>query len=120
LVLVAHGVSDRRGAPAGVLTRPILTVGDSANGYRLVRTTDAIHAYDNGDGTVLAHDAGGLSRWVISADDFTLIDGSREGAAAVILWSTTVDASGFLGEGWRIRIESRRIVAMRSSDATAP
>ncbi len=49
-VLVAHGVSDRRGAPAGVLTRPILTVGDSANGYRLVRTPDAIHAYDNGDG----------------------------------------------------------------------
>ena len=119
---MAHGVSDRRGAPAGVLTRPILTVGDSANSYRLVRTPDAIHAYDNGDGTftVLAHDAGGLSRWVISADDFTLIDGSREGAAAVIPWSTTVDASGFLGEGWRIRIESRRIVAMRSSDGTAP
>ena len=69
---------------------------------------------------MLAHDAGGVSRWVISADDFTLIDGSRGGETAVTPWSTTVDASGFLGEGWRIRIESRRIVAMRSSDATAP
>src|SRR5262249_35020479 len=36
---------------ANVSTRPILTVGDSVGGYRMVGIPDGLGAFDNGDGT---------------------------------------------------------------------
>ena len=35
----------------GVVTKSVLTVGDSADGYRMVGVPDGLGAYDNGDGT---------------------------------------------------------------------
>ena len=36
---------------AGVVSKSILTVGDSVAGYRLVGIPDGLGAFDNGDGT---------------------------------------------------------------------
>ena len=83
----------------GVVTKSILTVGDSVNlkpdgtPYRMVGIPDGLGAYDNGDGTftvlmnqelgstagvVRAHGAAGsfVSKWVIRKDDLTVINGS--------------------------------------------
>jgi hypothetical protein len=119
-VLVAHGVTDaRRPSAAGVVTKSVLRAGDAVNGYRLVRTPDGIDAFDNGDGTftLLVRDHSIVSRWVISADDFTLLDGRREPLADVDAFSKDIDASGFLGDGWRLRIEVGRVVAVRLPEA---
>jgi hypothetical protein len=35
----------------GVVTKSILTAGDSADGYRMAGIPDGLGAYDNGDGT---------------------------------------------------------------------
>ena len=79
--------------PAGVSTRSILTVGDSAAGYTMVGIPDGLGAFDNGDGTftllsnhelgsasgtVRAHGAKGafVSRWVIDKDALEVRSGS--------------------------------------------
>src|SRR6188474_3221812 len=105
-VLVAHGVSDRSPDAASPVSWPILTVGDRVHGYRLMHSPDAIAAFDNGDGTftLLARHASSASRWVISADDFTLLDAMGETSPESGRFATDVDASTFLGDGWRLRI----------------
>jgi Bacterial protein of unknown function (DUF839) len=83
---------------AGVVTRSILTVGDSVNDkpdgtpYRMVGIPDGLGAFDNGDGTftllmnhelgsssgvVRAHGAAGafVSKWTIRKDDLTVLEG---------------------------------------------
>jgi hypothetical protein len=76
----------------GVLTKSILTVGDSVNGYRMVGVPDGLGAYDNGDGTFTllsnhelrrtqgvtrAHGATGafVSKWVIDKDTLQVESG---------------------------------------------
>ena len=77
----------------GVVTRSILTVGDSVGGYRMVGIPDGLGAFDNGDGTFTllmnhelgatagvtrAHGAKGafVSRWTIRKDDLSVVEGS--------------------------------------------
>ena len=116
-VLVAHGVPDRSPEAASPVSRPILAVGDRVHGYRLMHSPDAIAAFDNGDGTftLLARHASNASRWVISADDFTLLDAMGETSPESGRFATDVDASTFLGDRWRLRIEAGRVVAMRET-----
>jgi hypothetical protein len=82
----------------GIVTKSILTVGDSVNAkpdgtpYRMVGIPDGLGAYDNGDGTftvlmnhelgsssgiVRAHGARGafVSKWTIRKDDLTVLKG---------------------------------------------
>jgi hypothetical protein len=82
----------------GVVTKSILTVGDSVNlkpdgvtPYRMVGIPDGLGAFDNGDGTftvlmnheiasggiVRAHGANGafVSKWIIRKDDLTVLHG---------------------------------------------
>jgi hypothetical protein len=82
----------------GVVTKAILTVGDSVNAkpdgspYRMVGIPDGLGAFDNGDGTftvlmnhelgstvgaVRAHGARGafVSKWTIRKDDLTVLKG---------------------------------------------
>lgn len=82
----------------GVVTKSILTVGDSVNAkpdgtpYRMVGIPDGLGAFDNGDGTftllmnhelrggagsVRAHGANGafVSKWTIRKDDLTVLHG---------------------------------------------
>lgn len=122
-VLVANGSTGTRATStqAGVVAKPILAVGDAVNGYRLAGAPDAIDAFDNGDGTftLLVHRRGGhASRWVVSADDFTLLDGADAPQTESATPSKEVDASAFLGDGWSLRVEPGRVVALRPSLAT--
>src|SRR5437762_2095452 len=80
----------------GVVTKAILTVGDSVNAkpdgtpYRMVGIPDGLGAFDNGDGTftlLMNHELGGtsgivrahgaqgafVSKWIIDKDDLTVI-----------------------------------------------
>ena len=76
----------------GVVTKSILTVGDSAAGYRMVGIPDGLGAYDNGDGTFTlladhelrrtqgiarAHGAPGafVSKWTIDKDTLAVEKG---------------------------------------------
>jgi hypothetical protein len=86
------------GAAPGVVTRAILTVGDSVNNkpdgtpYRLVGIPDGLGAFDNGDGTFTvlmnhelvntvgiarAHGAQGafVSKWIIKKKGLTVLSG---------------------------------------------
>jgi hypothetical protein len=80
-------------AEPGVVTKSILTVGDSIGGYRLVGIPDGLGAFDNEDGTFTllmnheiasnlgvprAHGAKGafVSKWIIRKDDLAVIHGS--------------------------------------------
>ena len=94
-VLMARGLPDAHASSAAAIARTVLRVGDAANGYRLIHRPDAIHAFDNGDGTftLLARAVGGLSRWVISADVFTLLDAASEANWQIARFATDVDAS---------------------------
>lgn len=77
----------------GVVTKAILTTGDSVGGYRMSGVPDGLGAFDNGNGTFTvlmnhelqqtqgvarAHGATGafVSRWVIRKDDLAVIEGS--------------------------------------------
>jgi hypothetical protein len=81
-----------RAAP-GVVTKSILTVGDSVAGYRMVGVPDGLGAFDNGNGTFTvlmnhelqrtagiqrAHGAAGafVSKWIIRTADLAVIHGS--------------------------------------------
>jgi Bacterial protein of unknown function (DUF839) len=76
----------------GVVTKSILTVGESVDDYRMVGIPDGLGAYDNGDGTftllsnhelpsttgvVRAHGAGGafVSKWTIDKSDLSVVSG---------------------------------------------
>jgi len=119
-VLVAHGAPDRGRGSASPVSRPILAVDDQVHGYRLTHTPDAIAAFNNGDRTftLLARHAPSASRWVISADDFTLLDETGKTSAESRRSARDIDAFGFLGEGWRLRIESVRVVVTRRATAS--
>jgi Alkaline phosphatase PhoX len=76
----------------GVVTKSILTTGDSVGGYTMGGIPDGLGAYDNGNGTftllsnheipsaegaVRAHGARGayVSEWVIDKDDLSVVSG---------------------------------------------
>jgi hypothetical protein len=76
----------------GVVTKSILTVGDTVGSYRMVGIPDGLGAFDNGDGTftvlmnhelaaaqgtVRAHGARGafVSKWTIRKDDLSVTAG---------------------------------------------
>ena len=76
----------------GVVTKSILTTGDSVDGYRMVGIPDGLGAFDNGDGTfrvlmnhelgatvgaTRAHGATGafVSKWTISKGDLEVVSG---------------------------------------------
>jgi Alkaline phosphatase PhoX len=76
----------------GVVTKSILTTGDSVGGYRMAGIPDGLGAFDNGDGTftvlmnheiasnlgiVRAHGARGafVSRWVVDTDTLEVLQG---------------------------------------------
>jgi hypothetical protein len=80
-------------AEPGVVTKSILTVGDSIDGYRMVGIPDGLGAFDNEDGTFTvlmnheiastlgiprAHGAKGafVSRWIIHRGSLAVIQGS--------------------------------------------
>jgi hypothetical protein len=80
-----------RSAP-GVVTKAILTVGDSVDGYKMVGIPDGLGAFDNGDGTftvlmnheipdglgaVRAHGSSGafVSKWTIDKDTLQVLHG---------------------------------------------
>jgi hypothetical protein len=92
-------------AEPGVVTKSILTVGDSVNGYRLVGIPDGLGAFDNHDGTFTllvnheirdtlgvprAHGAKGafVSRWIVRKDDLTVLHGS-DLIQEVVTWNPT-------------------------------
>ncbi len=77
---------------SGVVTKSILTVGDSVGGYRMVGIPDGLGAFDNGDGTFTvlmnhelvatagttrAHGAKGafVSKWTIAKDSLEVLAG---------------------------------------------
>jgi Bacterial protein of unknown function (DUF839) len=76
----------------GIVTKSILTTGDSVGGYRMAGIPDGLGAYDNGDGTftvlmnheipsaagvVRAHGGKGafVSRWIIDKDTLAVLHG---------------------------------------------
>jgi hypothetical protein len=76
----------------GIVTKSILTTGDSVGGYKLVGIPDGLGAYDNGDGTFTllsnhelvssegvprAHGARGafVSKWTINKSDLSVVSG---------------------------------------------
>lgn len=94
-------------AVPGVVTKAILTVGDTPAGsaYQMVGIPDGLGAFDNGDGTftvlmnhelantagvVRAHGAKGafVSKWVINKDDLSVVSG-EDLIKTVNVWNTT-------------------------------
>ncbi|HEX5688711.1 MAG TPA: alkaline phosphatase PhoX [Roseiflexaceae bacterium] len=88
----------------GVVTKSILTVGDSVGGYRMVGIPDGLGAFDNGDGTftvlmhhelgntagaVRAHGAKGafVSKWTIRKDDLSVV-GGQDLIQQIATWNT--------------------------------
>lgn len=113
VVLSAHAISGPSSsaspyvlrAEPGVVTKSILTVGDSVAGYRLVGIPDGLGAFDNDDGTFTvlvnheirdtlgvprAHGAKGafVSRWIIRKDDLAVVHGS-DLIQEVVTWNPT-------------------------------
>src|SRR5262245_15038129 len=79
-------------ATPGVVTKSILSTGDSVGGYRMAGIPDGLGAYDNGDGTftvlmnheipanagvVRAHGGKGafVSKWTVDKDTLTVLHG---------------------------------------------
>src|SRR5262245_50421208 len=77
----------------GVEFTPLVTVGDSVNGYRMVGIPDGMGAFDNRDGTFTilmnhelptntgiarAHGGTGafVSKWVVSKSDLSVLSGA--------------------------------------------
>jgi hypothetical protein len=90
---------------SGIVTKSILTTGDSVGGYRMAGLPDGLGAYDNGDGTFTllsnheipsgegvprAHGARGafVSRWVIDKDDMSVVSGTDQ-IQTVNVWNGT-------------------------------
>jgi hypothetical protein len=89
----------------GVVTKSMLTVGDTVGGYRMVGIPDGLGAFDNGDGTftvlmnhelgatagaVRAHGAKGafVSKWTIRKADLSVMAG-EDLIHQVASWNTT-------------------------------
>jgi hypothetical protein len=87
----------------GVVTKAILTVGDSVGGYRMVGIPDGLGAFDNGDGTftllmnhelrpgtgaVHANGANGafVSKWTIDKDTLEVVAGA-DLVSHTLLWT---------------------------------
>src|SRR4051794_5524699 len=79
----------------GVEVTPLLTTGDSVNGYRMVGVPDGLGAFDNGDGTITvlmnhelrptqgvprAHGSAGafVSKWVIDRATGNVLSGQDQ------------------------------------------
>ncbi|HET9673776.1 MAG TPA: hypothetical protein VFP31_03135, partial [Gaiellaceae bacterium] len=94
----------------GVVTKAILTVGDSVGGYRMVGIPDGLGAFDNGDGTftvlmnhelrpgtgaVRAHGANGafVSKWTIEKDSLEVVAG-EDLIRHTFLWTAAGYAEG--------------------------
>jgi hypothetical protein len=92
----------------GVVTKSILTTGDSVGGYRMVGIPDGLGAYDNGDGTftvlmnhelpsdtgaVRAHGARGafVSRWTIDKSDLSVLSGEDQ-IQTLNVWDPSLNA----------------------------
>ncbi len=95
-------------AQPGVVSKAILTVGDSIGGYRLAGIPDGLGAFDNGDATFTllvnheirdtlgiarAHGAKGafVSRWIIRKEDLGVIRGN-DLIQEVATWNVTAGA----------------------------
>jgi hypothetical protein len=99
----------------GVVTKSVLTVGDSVNlkpdgtPYRMVGIPDGLGAFDNGDGTftvLMNHELGGsagavrahgatgafVSKWTIRKDDLSVVAG-EDLIKQVALWN--IDAAAY-------------------------
>jgi len=80
------------GSVPGVVTKSILTVGDSMGGYRMAGIPDGLGAFDNGDGTFTLltnpelrsnvgvtrlHGSTGafVSKWIVAKDDLSVLSG---------------------------------------------
>jgi hypothetical protein len=94
----------------GVVTKAILTVGDSVGGYRMVGIPDGLGAFDNGNGTftllmnhelrpgtgsVRAHGANGalVSKWTIDKESLEVIAG-EDLIRHTFLWTAAGYAEG--------------------------
>jgi Alkaline phosphatase PhoX len=92
-------------AQPGIVTKSILTTGDSVGGYRMVGIPDGLGAYDNGDGTftllsnqelpsttgaIRAHGARGafVSKWTIDKSDLSVVSG-EDLIQTVNVWNGT-------------------------------
>jgi hypothetical protein len=92
----------------GVVTKAVLTSGDSVGGYRMAGIPDGLGAFDNGDGTftvvmnhelgsgvgaVRAHGAKGafVSKWVVDKDTLEVLSGS-DLMQKVWTWNATTQA----------------------------
>lgn len=90
------------GVAPGVVTKDLLTVGDSVGGYKLTGLADGTGAFDNGDGTftwlvnheiaaglgaVRAHGAKGafVSKWTLRKSDLTVLAG-EDLIKQAVLW----------------------------------
>jgi hypothetical protein len=90
---------------AGVVTKSILTVGDSVGGYRMVGIPDGLGAFDNGDGTftlLMNHelrpgtgvarangaDGAFVSKWTIDKDTLQVLKG-EDLAKTTLVWTGT-------------------------------
>ncbi len=90
----------------GVITKDLLTTGDSVGGYRMGGIPDGLGQFDNGDGTFTllmnheltsavgiprAHGAKGafVSKWTIRKSDLTIIKG-EDLIKNVVLWDGSV------------------------------
>jgi len=91
----------------GIVTKSILTTGDSVGGYRMVGIPDGLGAYDNGDGTftllsnheipsgegaVRTHGARGafVSKWTINKSDLSVVSGQAL-IQTVNVWDAGLD-----------------------------
>jgi hypothetical protein len=99
------------GALPGIVTKSILTTGDSVGGYRMAGIPDGLGAYDNGDGTftvlmnhelpgntgiVRSHGARGafVSKWIINKETLEVIHG-EDLIKRVFGWNATTS-------GWEL------------------
>jgi hypothetical protein len=105
----------------GIVTKSILTTGDSVGGYRMVGIPDGLGAYDNGDGTftllsnheipsgegvVRAHGASGafVSKWVINKSDLSVVSG-EDLIRTVNVWDSGLDTwTGASGDAFPNRL----------------
>lgn len=96
-----------RNAP-GIVTKAVLTTGDSVDGYRMAGIPDGLGAFDNGDGTftvlmnhelpntagvVRAHGGTGafVSKWTVQKDDLRVTHG-EDLMKRVLQWDAATSA----------------------------
>jgi hypothetical protein len=114
----------------GIVTKSILTTGDSVGGYRMVGIPDGLGAYDNGDGTFTmlsnheltatdgvnrAHGSKGafVSKWVINKSDLSVVSG-QDLIQQVNAWDPT--ANGGAGAWVPASGSAKTLVRLCSAD----